>query len=197
MLIFKKNWRVLLYGIGLIPALYLLWQGQTGRLGADPVNVFERALGLWAFRFLLVCFALSPLQVVSGMALKRYQRLTGLLAFIYAILHLGAYLFLDLQMNFSIFARDVTHRPFIILGMLAVLILLPMALTSNRLSMRLLKKKWKKIHSLIYVAVPLVLAHFYLSFKVFNKTIFFYLFITSVVVFLRFILTGFPRKQSF
>lgn len=77
----KRHWRLLLYPIGMIPAAWLVWQGQHGALGADPVNVFERSLGLWAFRFLLVCLALVPLRRFTGLNLLRYRRLTGLLAF--------------------------------------------------------------------------------------------------------------------
>ncbi|MBS1090332.1 protein-methionine-sulfoxide reductase heme-binding subunit MsrQ [Gluconobacter sp. Dm-74] len=164
----KRHWRVILYPIGMIPAAWLVWQGQHGALGADPVNVFERSLGLWAFRFLLACLALAPLKRFAGINLLRYRRLTGLLAFFYASLHVLAYIGLDHGFDWGVLWIDITRRPFIILGMSALLLLVPLALTSNAFSMRLMKRRWKVLHRLIYLAAVLAGIHFFLSFKTLN-----------------------------
>lgn len=181
----RRYWHVVLYPLGLIPAAWLVWQGQNGELGADPVNVFERSLGLWAFRFLLICLALAPMQKIIGINLLRFRRLTGLLAFFYAVMHLASYLALDLQFDISIFWRDVTRRPFIILGMVALVLLLPLAVTSNRISMRGLKRNWKRLHRLVYVAAILAGIHFFLSFKTLNSTTAFYLTVMGLVLMTR------------
>lgn len=164
----KRHWRVILYPIGMIPALWLVWQGQHGALGADPVNVFERSLGLWAFRFLLACLALDPLKRFAGINLLRYRRLTGLLAFFYASLHLLSYVGLDHGFDWGVLWTDITHRLFIILGMIALVFLIPLALTSNAFSMRLMKRRWKFLHRLIYPVAVLAGIHFFLSFKTLN-----------------------------
>ena len=164
----KRHWRVILYPIGMMPAAWLVWQGQHGELGADPVNVFERSLGLWAFRFLLACLALAPLKRFAGINLLRYRRLTGLLAFFYASLHVLAYIGLDHGFDWGVLWTDITHRPFIILGMSALVLLVPLALTSNAFSMRLMKRQWKVLHRLIYLAAVLAGIHFFLSFKTLN-----------------------------
>ena len=178
----RRQWAVILYPLGLLPAVWLVWQGQNGGLGADPVNVFERSLGLWAFRFLLICLALAPLQRMVRFNLLRFRRLTGLLAFFYAVLHLAAYVVLDLQFDIRIFGRDLTHRPFIILGMAALALLLPLALTSNRWSMVRLKRGWKRLHRLVYGAAVLAGIHFFLSFKTLNRTSALYLGLLGLVL---------------
>ncbi|GBR69847.1 protein-methionine-sulfoxide reductase heme-binding subunit MsrQ [Gluconobacter kanchanaburiensis] len=165
----RKHWRVIFYPLGLLPAVWLLCEGQQGALGADPVNVFERSLGLWAFRFLLCCLALAPLRRFTGINLLRYRRLTGLLAFFYALMHLAAYIGLDLGFDWSTLWRDVTHRSFIILGMGALLMLVPLAVTSNMRAMRMLRGRWKLLHRLIYPAALLAGIHFFLSFKTLNS----------------------------
>ncbi|GAN89037.1 hypothetical protein Gbfr_001_254 [Gluconobacter frateurii M-2] len=194
----RRYWSVVLYPLGLLPAVWLLWQGQNGNLGADPVNVFERSLGLWAFRFLLICLALAPLQRIVSFNLLRFRRLTGLLAFFYAVLHLAAYVALDLQFDVRIFWRDLTHRPFIILGMTALAFLLPLALTSNRFSMKRLKRSWKRLHRLVYGAAVLAGIHFFLSFKTLNGTSALYLSLLALVLLARvpMIWSGFRRKGA-
>lgn len=170
----KKHWRFVLYPLGLLPALWLLKQGIDGQLGADPVNVFERGLGLWAFRFLVLCLCVAPLYAKTGLNFLRYRRLLGLLAFFYASFHLVAYMGLDAGFNLSILLKDMTHRPFTILGMTAFTALLPLALTSNRWAMRWLKRGWKRLHLLVFPAALCAMVHFYLSFKTLNDMSAFY-----------------------
>ncbi|QQX90583.1 protein-methionine-sulfoxide reductase heme-binding subunit MsrQ [Gluconobacter sphaericus] len=190
--VLKRHWRLVLYPIGMIPAVWLVWQGQHGALGADPVNVFERSLGLWAFRFLLVCLALVPLRRFTGLNLLRYRRLTGLLTFFYASLHLLVYVGLDHGFDLSVLWADMTHRYFIILGMSALILLIPLALTSNALFLRLLKRRWKFLHRLIYPAAILAGIHFFLSFKTLNRVSAPYLAILALILLIRFL----PRSQT-
>lgn len=170
----RKNWRFIFYPLGLLPAAWLLWQGIEGQLGADPVNTFERGLGLWTFRFLILCLLIAPLHAKTGINFLRYRRLFGLLTFFYACFHLLAYAGLDAGFNISILLKDITHRIFIILGVISFLLLLPLALTSNRFSMRVLKRFWKRLHLFVFPAALCAAIHFFLSFKVLTDTSAFY-----------------------
>lgn len=185
--ILRRYWRVGLYPLGVLPAGWLIWQGQSGALGADPINALERSLGLWAFRFLLACLALAPLRSLTGVNLLRYRRLAGLLAFFYALLHLTAYVWLDQGFDWQVLWADITRRPFLILGMGAFLLLLPLAFTSNLLAMRYLKRGWKRLHMLIFPAALLAAVHFYLSFKTLNDISAPYLLALGLIFLARFI----------
>lgn len=166
--------RSALYLLGLTPAAFLLWQGIEGRLGADPVNIFERSLGLWAFRFLTLCLAITPLYQKTGINFLSYRRLTGLLAFFYATFHFIAYFGLEAGFKGTLLIKKTIHYPFMILGMSALIMLLPLALTSNRASMKFLGRYWKKLHWMIFPASLLAGIHFYLSFKLWEEISLFY-----------------------
>ena len=85
----------LVYALGFIPAIWYFYLGVIDELGADPMKTLERALGLWALRFLIACLTVTPLRQSFGVNLLRYRRQLGLLAFYYAMLHLTVYLVLD------------------------------------------------------------------------------------------------------
>lgn len=173
---------ILLYMAGFLPAIWLFRQGLAGQLGADPVNIFERSLGLWAFRFLLLCLAITPLYRKTGLNLFPFRRFAGLMAFFYACFHLLAYLGLDNGFHAVILWKDITRRPFIILGMSAFLLLLPLALTSSRFSMKRLGPAWKKLHRLIYLAACLAAIHFMLAFKTLNDLSLFYILLLACLL---------------
>lgn len=158
--------RLALYGFGLLPAAVSFVLGATDRLGADPVNTFERTLGLWALRFLILSLCVTPLRDLTGINLLRYRRALGLLAFWYALFHLSAYVALDQGFDLLTLLADVTKRPFIILGMVAFTILAALAATSNGWSIRRLGRRWKVLHRLAYAAAICAAIHFILSFKV-------------------------------
>lgn len=163
------------YIIGFIPAIWYFYLGATNQLGADPVKSFEQALGLWALRFLILTLVISPLRDAFGLNFIRYRRALGLLSFYYALMHLAAYLLLDLAMDFSTLWDDVIKRPFIMFGMAALGLLVPLALTSNNFSIRKMGRKWIWLHRLIYGVAVLVLLHFSLSAKVLSLDHYFYI----------------------
>lgn len=156
--------------VGLMPAAVYFWYGAHGRLGADPVNVFERWLGLWAVRFLLLGLLVTPLRVMVGYNLLRYRRTFGLLAFWYACMHVGTYVVLDQRGDMGVLLQDITHRPFLMLGFGAFLLLLPLAMTSSNRSMRRLGRWWGRLHRLVYIIAVLVAVHFLMAFKTYNMT---------------------------
>jgi sulfoxide reductase heme-binding subunit YedZ len=149
------------YVLGFVPAAWLLWLGIDGRLGADPVKALEQELGLIALQLVLVSLLVSPILHLTRINLIRFRRLIGLMAFYYAVMHFAVYLLLDLQLNWGELFKDVTKRPYIILGTLALLLLVPAALTSNDWSVRKLGAAgWQRVHKLVYPASILAAVHF-------------------------------------
>ncbi|OQP86489.1 sulfoxide reductase heme-binding subunit YedZ [Rhizobium rhizosphaerae] len=167
---FMKRWQPqliwALYGVGLLPAVWAFYQGATGGLGADPVKSFEHLLGLWALRFLILTLAVTPLRERLRINLLPYRRALGLLCFYYATFHLAAYMVLDQALDLAVVLEDVLKRPFIMFGMAAFVMLVPLAVTSNRASIRRLGRNWIRLHRLIYLAAAAALLHYALSTKV-------------------------------
>ncbi len=152
--------------VALIPFLFLLLGLQRGTLGLRPLEALTRGTGWWALTLLTVSLAMAPLRRFAGFPWSApFARLFGLLAFLYACLHLLTYLWLDKAWNFAAMLDDVLVRAFILLGFGAWLLLLPLALTSTRGWQRRLKGNWKRLHRLVYLAVPLASLHFILRFK--------------------------------
>ncbi|KXF78793.1 sulfite oxidase [Paramesorhizobium deserti] len=154
-----------LYGAGLLPALWYFYLGSTGGLGADPVKTFERHLGLWTLRFLILTLTVSPLREIFSINLIRYRRALGLLAFYYGVMHFSAYMILDQALDLNTVIADIVKRPFITIGMASLALLIPLAVTSNAWSIRRLGRNWMKLHRLIYVAAAGGAIHFILSVK--------------------------------
>ncbi len=157
----------LVYVVGFVPAVVYVWLGINDQLGADPQNVLERALGLWSLRFLVAGLAISPLRRSFGINLIRYRRAIGLLAFWYACLHLLVYLVLDQGLNWPAIWADILKRPYITIGMAGFVLLVPLALTSNNLSIRRLgAEAWNRLHRLVYAAALAGAVHFVMLVKV-------------------------------
>jgi methionine sulfoxide reductase heme-binding subunit len=171
-----------LYAIGFIPAVWYFYLGTMNELGANPVKTFLQVLGLWALRFLLLSLVVTPLRDLANISWLRYRRALGLLAFYYVMMHFTVYLTLDRQMDVGSVVQDVLRRPFITLGMAALLCLIPLALTSNAWSITKLGPKWTKLHRLSYLIAALAAIHYYLSFKVTTLEIGFYLTMTALLL---------------
>jgi sulfoxide reductase heme-binding subunit YedZ len=151
----------LLFMLSLFPLLLLIWKGLNEDLGANPVETLTHETGLWGLYFLLITLAVTPLKRLSGMIwLINLRRMLGLFAFFYACLHLTVYVWLDQFFYWDAIVEDIYKRPYITLGFSAWLMILPLALTSNRFSIRKLGKNWKKLHTLVYPAAILVVFHF-------------------------------------
>ena len=155
-----------LYLVGILPAGWTFYLGVTDELGADPMKVLERSLGLWALRFLIASLAITPLRRLTGVSLLRYRRALGLLAFVYACLHLTVYMLLDQGLDMSAIWADIVKRPYITIGMAAFLILLPLAITSNnRMIRRLGPIAWQRLHRWVYLAAVAAAVHFVMVVK--------------------------------
>ena len=149
-----------IYVFGFVPAVWTFYAAINDQLGADPLKVLERSLGLWALRFLIASLAISPLRRFAGVNLIRHRRALGLMAFFYALLHLTVYLWLDQGLDVGLIWKDIVKRPYITIGMLAFLILLPLAATSNAYSIRRLGAAWHKLHRWVYLAATAAALHF-------------------------------------
>ena len=141
--------------------IWLLSEGLPGSLGADPAEAVVHFTGQWAFIMLLATLSVSPIRKLSGVpTIGRIRRMLGLFAFAYAFAHLLSYVTFFLELQVSQVLVDVLKRPYITLGFLAFLMLIPLALTSNRYSIQRLKKNWQKLHQMVYGIALLGLAHF-------------------------------------
>ena len=157
----------------LVPFAWVCWAfysdlvNNTRLLTSEPIKEAEHFTGKWALRFLLACLAVTPLVRVARIGwLVKYRRTFGLLAFFYAVVHLGIYFGLDIELMWSNLVEDVLDRTYITLGMTALLLMVPLALTSTKASIRRLgNRRWTALHRLVYVSVVLGVIHFYMAQK--------------------------------
>ena len=154
-----------------IPSFIWIGMFVSGNLGVNPIEVLMDKLGEMALRLLILVLIVSSFSKLNFLrSLQNLRRLLGLMAFYYISLHLICYIFLDHFFNFNFIMKDVFKRPFITLGFLGFLLLLPLVFTStNKMVKKLSFKLWKKIHYLIYPVIFLGILHFYLLTKA-NKT---------------------------
>jgi sulfoxide reductase heme-binding subunit YedZ len=152
----------LAFVICLIPFGQLLFWAYTGDLGANPIDTITRFTGSWALFILLASLSITPLRRVTGWnELIKYRRMLGLFAFFYAALHFATYMVLDLYFDFTAIAKDILKRPYITVGFSALVLMLPLAVTSTSAMIRRLGKRWQQLHRLVYVIAILGVLHFY------------------------------------
>ena len=153
----------------LLPALRLT-AGAFGfagiSLGADPVAVMLHTCGKWTLNFLMVTLCMTPLRDLTRTTLwLHFRRMFGLFAFFYALLHFSVYLLLDQAGKLSALLEDVAKRPYITIGMTALVMLIPLAATSTAKAQRRLKSRWTRLHRLIYPIAILGVWHFWWQVK--------------------------------
>lgn len=153
------------YLLGLLPVPWLLYLAQTGGLGREPINALERELGMIALQLVISGLSVSPLRRFLGVNLMKFRRALGVLAFTYVALHLLVWLVLDVAILSQIWA-DIIKRPYITIGMVAFVLMIPLAATSNNLSVRNLGRRWRKLHLLAYPAAILGVVHYIMVQKV-------------------------------
>ncbi|SDI83136.1 sulfoxide reductase heme-binding subunit YedZ [Ferrimonas sediminum] len=158
--------KTLLHLCFLLPLLYLAAAVQGGAAGGDPVQYVIHFLGMGALHGLMASLLVSPLARWWKLgALVRVRRLLGLWTFAYALLHLGAFLVLDLLGDWALLLSEVVRRPYIVVGMLALLILTALALTSTQGMQRRLGRRWQRLHNWVYLVALLAPVHFWWSVK--------------------------------
>ncbi|RNF34794.1 sulfite oxidase heme-binding subunit YedZ [Paracoccus methylarcula] len=171
---------------GLLPLGLLIWDIFTGGLGVEPVRDVEHRLGRTALYFLIASLAVTPLLRIAGISLMKFRRALGLLCFTYAGLHVLSWVTMDMAFLWSQMVKDVVKRPYLLFGMSALLLLLPLAITSNNLSIRRMGgQAWRKLHKLVYIAAPLVALHWIWALKTFPVTPGFWLVVILTLLGLR------------
>ena len=155
-------WRkAILFALCLLPLSWAVLSAASGTLGPDPGKTLVLFAGVWALRFLLLTLLVSIFKRWTGIGeVLRYRRMLGLYAFFYASIHLAAVLTYLLGWSGQIFLEEFSERPYMALGILAWFIMLPLVVTSNNWMVRRLKKRWRQLHRLVYVAGVLACAHF-------------------------------------
>ena len=153
----------LLFLLALGPFAYLLGGALTDSLGANPAEALTRGTGDWTLRLLCVTLAVTPLRQWTGWtALARWRRMLGLFAFFYGLLHFLCYAWLDMGFDWSAVLQDIPKRPFVLVGSLALLLMLPLAATSfDRAVRQLGAPRWRALHRLVYAIALLGLLHFF------------------------------------
>jgi sulfoxide reductase heme-binding subunit YedZ len=162
-LLSSKWTKVVVFIVCLIPLALLIQRALTGNLGANPVEFLQHSTGDWTLRFLIFTLAITPLRnLLKIPELIRFRRMLGLFAFFYVCLHFLTYIGPDQSFNFAGMLKDVVKRPFITVGFLAFLLLIPLAITSTAGWIRRLGgRRWQMLHRAIYVAAILGVIHYY------------------------------------
>jgi sulfoxide reductase heme-binding subunit YedZ len=148
--------------LALAPLAYLAYGAYADALGANPVEAIEFGTGKWTLRLLMATLFITPVRQTTGWNwLVKYRRLLGLLTFLYATIHLSVYFSLDVGFSVGDVVHDVRKHPYITMGMLAWLTLVPLAITSTRGWVRRLGgKRWARLHRLVYVTAIAGTIHF-------------------------------------
>lgn len=149
--------------LAMLPFTDLVWRAFTVQLGPNPEQTLMWHTGLWALRFLLLTLAVTPLRQLTGLTeLARLRRMLGLFTFFYALLHVFCYVWLMNDFDFGQIMQDVSEHAFVLAGLAALLLLLPLAATSTNGMIRWLgAARWKALHRLVYVIAVAAVLHFW------------------------------------
>jgi methionine sulfoxide reductase heme-binding subunit len=152
--------RVLIFAVSLFPLFFIVYKTITNQLGADPAKAIVLFTGTWAFYFLLITLSVTPLKRLASQSwLMTHRRMLGLFTLFYAIAHLLSYLIFILGLDFSSFGSELVKRPYILLTIPAVVLLIALGATSTQAMMRRLGKNWVKLHKSIYLIAILAWLH--------------------------------------
>ena len=161
-------WKPVIFLLCLVPALLVLTDAFeiTGRLGANPVEAIQDRFGNWTLRFIMLTLAITPLRRLTQWNwLSRFRRMLGLFTVFYAFMHFAAWFVLDREMRLNDIIEDLTERPFITLGFIAVVLLTALAVTSFTAIRRRMGRRWQALHNMIYVIGILGVWHYWWQVK--------------------------------
>ena len=182
-----------LYIVGAIPPVWLFWLGATGGLGVEPIKELEHRLGELALQLMILALAVRPLKERIGLNLMPFRRAFGVLTFFYVFAHMLVWLVLDVGILSEIWA-DIVKRPYITVGMAALVLMTPLAVTSNNLSLRRLGPiRWRRLHKLTYPAALLGALHYVMLAKGFQIEPLVYLALVLLLLAAR---IRFPRRSA-
>ena len=183
----------IIYVIGILPFLFYLYLTLTNQLGADPVKTLEKELGERGIQFLIATLAITPLLKIFRINLMKFRRSLGLLSFFYIAFHFIVWTVLDKQFYWPEIIKDIFTRPYLTFGILSLLLIIPLAITSNNKSIRHMGfKNWNYLHMLFYPSIFFGGMHYMLSTKVWEvKPIIYFSFIILLL------LTRIPLKEYY
>jgi sulfoxide reductase heme-binding subunit YedZ len=156
-----KYFRSSVFLLSTIPFIVIVYKIFLNKLGPEPIKEITHHTGEWTLLFLIFTLAMSPLKQITNMSIWiSVRRMLGLFAFFYASLHMLTYVGLDYRFDMNEISKDILTKRFIFVGFAAWLLLVPLALTSSKKMMSVLKQYWKKLHRLIYLIALLGITHF-------------------------------------
>ncbi len=181
----------------LVPLALLLWDVWRRRAGANPTQFFTHTTGMLTLVFLIISLAITPVRRVTGANwLVQLRRTLGLLAFFYGALHLLTYVAFDRFLDLKSVPADVLKRPFIAVGMLAFVLMIPLALTStNRMVKRLGGKTWSRLHRIVYLAGVAAVAHYWMLVKADTRLPLTFAFVLAVLLGYRLLAKYAPKEN--
>lgn len=158
--------KITIHLMSLLPLLALYVLAFDDQLGADPVKEVIHFTGMGAFNLLLISLLITPIakKYRQGYLLQT-RRLLGLYSFTYALCHLLSFLAFEVQFDLELFLNEIIDRPYITVGMAALIILFSLAITSLASLKRKMGKNWQKLHNWVYLALLLIALHFFWSVK--------------------------------
>jgi methionine sulfoxide reductase heme-binding subunit len=158
--------RLVIHSAAWLLLAHLVYAALTGGLTANPIQALEQNTGRYALTFLVLSLACTPAAAILGWKeLNLRRKALGLYGGLYAALHVTTFFILDYGLDLAAVWRDVGNKAYIVLGLLAFLLLLPLIFTSSRYWMKRLGRDWKRLHRLVYLISPLVVAHYLLVVK--------------------------------
>ena len=157
----RKIYKPSIFFLSLIPLILIVYKTFTNNLGPEPIKEITHHTGEWALLFIVFTLAMSPLKKITNLNIWiSFRRMLGLFAFFYASLHLMTYVGLDYRFDLENISRDILTKKFIFIGFAAWLLLVPLAITSSKKMMSILKHNWKKLHRLTYIIAIFAVVHF-------------------------------------
>jgi sulfoxide reductase heme-binding subunit YedZ len=148
----QKYLKVVVFTLSLVPIFYIIYQILNNQLGPEPIKDITHHTGKWTLYFIVITLAMTPLKKITKLNIWiNYRRMFGLFIFFYASVHLMTYVGLDYRFDLASIGDDIIKKKYIFIGFSAWLLLIPLAITSNKRMMKILKNKWKKLHRLIYL----------------------------------------------
>lgn len=190
--------KLVIFTNALIPLALLLWDVWRKNVGANPLEFATKTTGMLTLVFLTLTIAITPFRkTFSANSLVKFRRMLGLFAFFYGVLHLLTYIWFDRLFNLISVGKDVSQRPFILVGMIAFFLMVPLAITStNKMIKRLGGKRWALLHRLVYLAAAAGVLHFWMLVKSDTRLPLTFAFVVGVLLAHRLLVKYFPPGSS-
>jgi methionine sulfoxide reductase heme-binding subunit len=181
----QKAAKPIVFVLALVPFLWLAFRAATGRLSANPIEDITLTTGIWTLRMLVITLAVTPVRRITGWnRLIQYRRMLGLFAFFYACLHVSTYVVLDLFFAWDLILADISKRWFTIVGLVAFVAMIPLAITSTKGWIRRLGRRWQLLHRLVYLSAIAASIHYLWKVKVIiGSPVYYAVLIASLLLF--------------